>query len=328
MGSEARRRSREKLKEQRAKERKAAQRRKNLIVVGIAVVVVLAIVGIGYAVLNADRQEDFAGDLAPQTLQEDGSVVMAAEGAEAPVVEVYADYQCPACRQFELTTGDLLKESAAQGEAVVHYRPISIFAEQQVPISSNSLRSAAAARAAADAGLFVQYNDLLFEHQPTEGREGYTPEQLKEWFAQLGPTPEQQEEFDARVDEEAEVVSRFTEDFLPPLAQDAQEQIGQETLGTMVLSDLLAWGADNGHDPSFLDGTYTGEIIEATGNAYTRFSGDNALRGTPSVYINGELLDNDTAMTVRGLSEAISSAEPGEVGTEPMGDGGDAEQNS
>ena len=34
------------------------------------------------------------------TLQEDGSVVMAQEGASAPVVEVYADYQCPWCGRF------------------------------------------------------------------------------------------------------------------------------------------------------------------------------------------------------------------------------------
>ncbi|NYH50928.1 protein-disulfide isomerase [Nocardiopsis arvandica] len=326
MGSEARRRSRERIREQREKEKRAAKRNRTLLVVGAAAVVVLLIVGIGYLVLNADRRSSgFEGALPPRTLQEDGSVVMAQEGVEAPVVEVYADYQCPACRQFELLNGDVLKENAAEGQAIVHYRPVSIFAQQPPPISSNSLRAGAAARAAADHDRFVRYNDILFENQPTEGEEGFAVEQLQDWFAETDPTEQQQEQFDQRVEEEAEVVTRFTGEFLPALTQDAQEQLGQERLGTMVLSDLLAWGEENGHDSSFLDGTYTGQIIEATGNAYTRYSGDNAFRATPSVYVNGELLDNNTAMTARGLDEAIDSAEPGEVDTRPMGDGGGAE---
>ncbi len=327
MGSEARKRSREKLREQREKEKRTAKRNRTLIVVGAAVAVVLLVVGIGYAILNSDRGDGYEGPIATQTLQDDGSVVMADEGVSAPVVEVYADYQCPACRQFELLNGDVLKEKAAQGDAIVHFRPVSIFAQQPTPISSNSLRAGAAARAAADQGVFVSYNDTLFENQPTEGREGFTVSDLKEWFRETDASADQATAFDERIDAEDSVVTEFTEEFLPALTADATEQIGEANIGTMVLTDLIAWGADNGHDPSFLEGTYTGEIIDATGTAYTRYSGENEFRGTPSVYINGELLDNNTAMTARGLTEAIDSAGDGEVDTRPMGedDGGGAE---
>jgi protein-disulfide isomerase len=326
MGSEARKRSREKLREQREKEKRTAKRNRTLIVVGAAAAVVLLVVGIGYAILNSDRGEGYDGPLAAQTLQDDGSVVMADEGASAPVVDVYADYQCPACRQFELLNGSVLKQQAAEGNAIVHYRPVSIFAQQPTPISSNSLRAGAAARAAADYGVFVEYNDTLFENQPADGREGFSVDELKGWFRETDANDEQAQEFDERVDSEAAVVTEFTEEFLPSLTADATEQIGEANIGTMVLSDLISWGADNGHDPSFLEGTYTGEIIDATGTAYTRYSGANEFRGTPSVYINGELLDNNTAMTARGLTEAIASAGDGEVDTEPMvDDGGDAE---
>ncbi|MFI6576518.1 DsbA family protein [Nocardiopsis sp. NPDC050513] len=326
MGSAARQRSRERLKEQREKDKRKAARMRTLAVVGAAAGVVILIVGIGYAILNSDRSgSEFDGALAPQVVQEDGSVVMAQSGVQAPVVEVYADYQCPACRQFELLNGDVLKETAAAGEAIVHFRPVSIFAQQPVPISSNSLRAGAAARAAADHGVFVEFNDLLFENQPTEGEAGFTTDELKEWFRETGASEGAATAFDERIDSEAAVVTRFTEDYLPALTEDAVEQIGQENLATMVLSDLLAWGAENGHDPSFLDGTYTGEIIDATGTAYTRYSGDNAFRATPSVYINGELLDNSTTMTVRGLNGAIEDASAGEVQTEPLADGGGAE---
>ncbi|WP_028647804.1 thioredoxin domain-containing protein [Nocardiopsis sp. CNT312] len=323
MGSEARRRSRERLRQQREKDQRAAARKRGLTVALIAVGVVALVVGVGYVILNLDSSgADYDGGLAPQTLQADGSVVMAEPGAQAPVVEVYADYQCPACRQFELLNGDLLQEKAALGEAIVQFRPVSIFARQPEPISGNSLRAGAAARAAADHGVFVQYNDLLFENQPTEGSEGFTPQQLKELFAETDAPEGAAAGFDERVDAEAETVDRFTGEFLPALTADAVEEFGQDEVAAMPLTDLLDWGADNGHDPSFLEGTYTGETIEATGNAYTRYSGENAFRATPSVYINGELLDNTTTMTVRGLRGAIDDAAPGEVETEPLTDGG------
>ncbi len=203
-----------------------------------------------------------------------------------------------------------------------HLRPAGRADQQQLPARRSG---GAAARAAAEHGVFVEYNDLLFEHQPTEGQAGFTVDELKEWFRETGASEEDAAAFDGRIDDEAATVTQFTEDYLPALTEDALDQLGQENLSTMVLTDLMAWGADNGHDPSFLDGTYTGEIIDATGNAYTRYSGDNAFRATPSVYINGELLDNSTTMTVRGLQGAIDEAGPGEVQTEPLTGGGGEE---
>lgn len=332
MGSEARKRARERIKEQREKEKKAAKRNRTLLVVGAAAAVVLLVVGIGYVILSSDRGDDYEGELAQQTLQSDGSVVMGDgsvvlgdDGAEAPVVEVYADYQCPACAQFENLNGDTLKEKAAQGEAIVQYHPVSIFAQQPAPTSSNSLRGAVAARTAADHDVFVEYNDVLFQNQPNQQQEGFAPSDLQEWFGDLGATEEQQGEFGERLEQEEPVITEFTEEYVPALMSAAQEEIGQENLGTMALPDLIAWGEENGHDSSFLDGTYTGEIIDATGAAYTRYSGENAFSGTPSVYINGEILDNDATMTVRGLSDAIDSAGPGQVESEPADDGGGAE---
>jgi protein-disulfide isomerase len=58
---------------------------------------------------------------------------VAEEGAEAPVVEVYADYQCPACRKFEEESGAVLQEMDGNGEAVVHYRPGTIIPQKWGP---------------------------------------------------------------------------------------------------------------------------------------------------------------------------------------------------
>ncbi|GAA2052907.1 hypothetical protein GCM10009800_47070 [Nocardiopsis rhodophaea] len=132
-------------------------------VLAVALVAVLAVVALGtgsdHGTAGGTAAQEEAADGSapehgkaggnngdgPERLQEDGSVVLAEQGANAPVVEVYADFQCPACKQFEAASGDTLRRLATDGEAIVHYRPVSIFSQQPAPLSSNSLRAGAAA---------------------------------------------------------------------------------------------------------------------------------------------------------------------------------------
>src|SRR5690606_37194928 len=322
MSKAARREARERIKQQRLAEERRRKRNK-ILVIGAAVVVVALILGGGYFWFASDRD---GGDteiaLPPQTLQQDGSVVLAKEGADqTPVIEVYADFQCPACKQFETASGPALKELAASGEAVVHYRPVSIFALQPDPISTNSLRGAAAARAAADAGKFVEYNDILFENQPVEGKPGFAVEDLKKWGEEAGIDDPA---FAERVDAEAAVAERFAKEYAPALAQDAQQQMSQEQIGAMPVTDLIAWGDENGHDSSFLDDTYVQQVLQATADVNGRYSGAQAFGGTPSVYLNGQKM-GDEMYSASGLRDAVAAAGPGEVQSEPLeGDGGTA----
>ncbi|MBV2362553.1 DsbA family protein [Streptomonospora nanhaiensis] len=326
MGKAAREASRERLRQERQKAEVRARRTKVLAVVGAALAVVLVVVGGGYLVLSHQRAEEqeFANryeSLPEQRVQQDGSVVVAEDGARAPVVEVYADYQCPHCKQFELTSGPTLQRLAAEGEAIVHYRPVSVFAQQPAPLGANSLRGAAAARAAADYGKFVQYNDLLFENQPAEGAEGYSAEQLKEWGAEAGIDDPA---FAERVDAESEVVDTFTGGYLDDLVAAAEKELSAERIQEMGLSGLIDWGQENGVDGSFLEGTYVREAIDSTSAVEDRYaSGANAFGGTPAVYVNGTLLGNE-AYSGNGIQEAVEQAEPGEVDTEPLTAGGSA----
>lgn len=330
MGKASRRATRERLKQERLKAQQRAKRNKLLGVIGAAVAVVILVVGGGYLYFTSQGQSDgeLAGaDLPEQTLQQDGSVVLAEDGAQAPVVEVYVDFQCPACKQFENASGGKLKQLATDGEAIVHYRPVSIFAQQPAPISANSLRGGAAARAAADYGKFVQYHDILFEEQPPEGQKGFAVEDLKEWGETVGIDDPA---FAERIDAESAVVEQFTGDYMQQLGSKAQSELGQEQLQEMRLNELIAWGEENGVDASFLDGTYVKQIIDATGAVHEKYPPDtpNAFEGTPSVYVNGTKLGNE-AYSANGIADAVSAAEPGEVGTEPLAsDGGAATSGS
>ncbi|MDT0303398.1 DsbA family protein [Streptomonospora wellingtoniae] len=320
MGKAAREASRERLKREREQARKRAARNKILGVVGAALAVVLVVVGGGYFFFTQQRAEEQAfaqryDDLPAQTLQEDGSVVLGDKGTEAPVVEVYADFQCPACKQFEDASGPTLQQLAAEGDAVVHYRPVSIFAQAKSPISDNSLRGSAAARAAADYGKFVQYNDKLFENQPAEGAQGFSTADLKQWGTGLGIDDP---DFAKRVEAESKVVDTFTGEYLPELTRKAQEGLSGDQIQKMGVGGLMEWGDEHGVDSSFLQDTYVQEVLDATSAVKGRYSsGANAFNGTPSVYVNGDKM-GDAAFSGDGVREAVEQAGPGEVSTEPL----------
>ncbi|WP_184080232.1 DsbA family protein [Nocardiopsis mwathae] len=322
MGKAERRASRERLKQERLKAQQRAKRNRIVGVVGAALVVALVVVGGGYWFLTQSTTGDeLTADLPPQTLQEDGSIVLAKSGAEAPVVDVYADFQCPACKQFETAAGSTLQQLAADGEAIVHYRPVSIFSQQPDPISSNSLRAAAAARAAADHGKYVEYNDILFKNQPAEGKPGFSVDDLVSWGEDVGIDDPA---FAERVEAEDKVVDTYTGDYTKDLMKKAQDELGTNELSTMTVGELIAWGDDNGVDGSFMDGTYVKETLEATNAAYARYSGGDKFEGTPSIYINGSKLGNE-AFNPQQLKKAILDASPGEVDTKPLAsDDGDA----
>ncbi|WP_344162469.1 DsbA family protein [Nocardiopsis rhodophaea] len=299
-------------------------------VLAVALVAVLAVVALGtgsdHGTAGGTAAQEEAADGSapehgkaggnngdgPERLQEDGSVVLAEQGANAPVVEVYADFQCPACKQFEAASGDTLRRLATDGEAIVHYRPVSIFSQQPAPLSSNSLRAAAAARAAADYGKFAEFSEVLFENQPTEGESGFSVRDLSAWGEDVGIDDPA---FADRVKDEDEIVATYVDDYTPRLTREAQDKLGAAKLSTMTVGDLIAWGDDNGVDSSFLDGTYVGEVLTATSSVSDRYSGDDAFTGTPTVYINGKKVAPDDAFRPKALKKAVEDASPGEVST-------------
>ncbi|GAA3763875.1 hypothetical protein GCM10022402_46500 [Salinactinospora qingdaonensis] len=251
-----------------------------------------------------------------QVVQNDGSVVIAQQRDEAPVVELYVDFQCPYCAQFHATSNDTLLELAAQGEAIVHVRPVSIFAGRPAPTSTNSLLGGAAARAAAEHGKFIAYYDTLFANQPAEGTAALSVDQLKQWGSEVGIDDPA---FAERIDTENAAVEQFVGQYYPELVQLAQRELSEAELASITLQQLMSWGGENGVDASFLDGTYTGQLLAATTGAYERYSGQHALQGTPSVYINGALQANSIDIYApEQLRAAIEAAEPGEVTTQPQ----------
>lgn len=177
--------ARARIAAQREAYRKQERRRRITMIVTVAVVAVVAI-GIGWWSIAQSRSEELAGELSPVTVQSDGTVVLAKPGVTGPVVDVYEDYQCPACRQMEETSGATLKNLATEGKAKVVYHMITIFGQE--PTRGNSLRASAASRCVADGDKWLAYHEKLYKNQPSETVNGFALDDLVKWGKDAGIT--------------------------------------------------------------------------------------------------------------------------------------------
>jgi protein-disulfide isomerase len=83
-------------------------------------------------------------------------------------VVVYEDFLCPYCREFEEASRSMLHEKAANGDAVVEYRPFQLL---QDDYSRRSLSAWAAVLQEGTPEQALEFHDLLFENQPYEAAE-------------------------------------------------------------------------------------------------------------------------------------------------------------
>jgi protein-disulfide isomerase len=128
----------------------------------------------------------YTGPYAPVTLNADNSVTMAQPGVTKPVLNVYEDFQCPACRAFEKSNGALIQQLADQGKVKVVYYPFTVYSGQ--PQLGNSVRAWAAAKCAPP-GRWVRYHNALYASQPGQTTsDGFPANQLVRLGKEAGIT--------------------------------------------------------------------------------------------------------------------------------------------
>ncbi|RJK93720.1 DsbA family protein [Vallicoccus soli] len=175
----SRKAARAELAARRRAEAEAARRRERLVRAGVVGLVLAAVVvaGVVLAVRDRNASEEAARQPVPAGATGVGGGI-AVGPADAPVLDLWEDFQCPACAQLERTTGPTIEQLVDDGELRVVYHPLS-FLDDNLG-NDASRRSAAAAGCAADAGVFREYHDAVFAAQPAEEGVGYTDEQLLE----------------------------------------------------------------------------------------------------------------------------------------------------
>jgi protein-disulfide isomerase len=128
----------------------------------------------------------YTGPYAPVTLNADNSVTMSQPGVTKPVLDVYEDFQCPACRAFEKSDGAVIQQLAEQGKVKVVYYPFTSYSGQ--PQLANSVRAWAAAKCAPP-GHWVKYHNALYASQPAQtASDGFPVSQLVRLGEEAGIT--------------------------------------------------------------------------------------------------------------------------------------------
>jgi protein-disulfide isomerase len=120
-------------------------------------------------------------------VRRDGAVVIAGKDDAKTTLDVYEDFLCPFCRQFEDTYGPAIDQKLADGTLKVRYHMVTILNDRSDP-AGYSLDAANAGLCAADAGRFPSFYKSLYSSQPEEGARGYDKAQLTRLGTDLGIT--------------------------------------------------------------------------------------------------------------------------------------------
>lgn len=185
--AESKKTTREKAAAARAAAEASEKRRERAIRIGLisgVVVIVAVIIG---ATLWSTR--DSGGDGGNPNAKLPAGVSAPEYGAPVgtaatPVLDIYEDFQCPACAQFEAVYGGTVDELIAAGKVKAVYHPMN-FLDGKLG-NDSSTRAAAAFGCAVDGGVALKYHNLVFANQPQSEGVGYTDEQLKSFGAQAG----------------------------------------------------------------------------------------------------------------------------------------------
>jgi protein-disulfide isomerase len=118
------------------------------------------------------KQTDTSAKIPASVSAERGyGVVFNGELTGVPVIDVYEDFQCPVCAQFEAAQGDYLESLIEEKKATVVFHTLSF-------IGSESVLAANAAACSADEDKFLALHKMLYQTQPKENSGAWTNESL------------------------------------------------------------------------------------------------------------------------------------------------------
>lgn len=197
--------AREKARQLREEQKRRERRNRVLLFSGIGVAAVAIVVIIGLIIINSIRPPGPG----PANMASDGIKVgvglkavqtPALPAGSSPVpsaanppnvvdIQLYVDYLCPFCGQFETTNAKQLQTWVTEGSATLEIHPIAILnANSQGTKYSTRAANSAACVANLSPDAFFAYNSLLFTKQPKENTPGLSDDELIKLTAQAGVT--------------------------------------------------------------------------------------------------------------------------------------------
>jgi len=152
----------------------------------IALVIVNSIKPVGPGPLNmaSDGIQISQGAIATETpaIKAGGDPVANVRDEEKDTLDIqmYVDYLCPICGDFEATNGEYISSLLENGQTTVEIHPISIL-DRASQGSKYSTRAANAAACVANysPNQFYDFHNLLFANQPEENTQGLGDDEIE-----------------------------------------------------------------------------------------------------------------------------------------------------
>lgn len=163
-----------------------------IVVAAVVAVVAIIVVVVGVIWMEQSKKNDVAGggNALPTGVSALGAGYPAFQdvtaAANAPTVDIYEDFQCPACASFEAALGSTFEEQATAGKIKLVYH-VKNFLDDNLR-NDSSTRAGNAAFCASDAGKFQQFHSTIFPNQPATEGDGFTDAQLRAFAEQAGVT--------------------------------------------------------------------------------------------------------------------------------------------
>lgn len=155
-----------------------AKRLNRMVLIGSIIVGVILVAVFGIVIFQQARTGGSASAPPNATAGNDGIVVNPGKATSgAPVVQLFVDYQCPVCKQFEERSGSVLETLAGSGQIQLEYRTMT-FLDSNL-LNDASTRAAEAAACADTVGVYPKFHDAIFAHQPSKEGDGYSNDLLR-----------------------------------------------------------------------------------------------------------------------------------------------------
>ncbi|MGC4936078.1 DsbA family protein [Gordonia sp. DT30] len=179
---------------------RAAERRRSLwIRIGstVAIIVIAAVVAVAILASNGklgskDDGAPIAGATPSVVTNNAFRLTTAPAGTTPPAtVQIYEDFQCPVCKQFEQVYSDALTQARSNPKVAIDYQPVAIL--DKMSSTDYSTRSANASACVAEAtkgadnfAVWLKFHGLLYENQPEENSAGLSDDQLASYATKAG----------------------------------------------------------------------------------------------------------------------------------------------
>jgi protein-disulfide isomerase len=164
-------------------------RKTNWFAITITLIIIAIIAGVTVAVTVANSRSDNSSVVGTQTPRGTGidqQVGALTFGSGPHTVDVYLDFMCPYCNQFEQTYDSQLQKLAKDNRITFRLHPVNLL--DRFSTTSYSSRSASALFSAAEKNhdAVIPYMRALYAHQPAENSAGLSDNQLIQYAKESG----------------------------------------------------------------------------------------------------------------------------------------------